>query len=74
MQRSSGENVKKNYISLKVGDAMYDLVAAEADKRNLPLNETIVDILGEWFEKPEAAYVPRNRLGRPRKNGKKRAS
>lgn len=67
------------YIGLKVSDQMYELIAAESDRRDIPMNQAVVEILGEWFKSPEAAFVPRARIGRPRakqkvsSNGKRSA-
>jgi hypothetical protein len=56
-----------NYISLKVGDELYGLLAGQADARGVPLNEACAQILAEGLGRPELGYVPRKtQMGRPR--------
>lgn len=47
------------YISLKLSEALYDLVAEHAGAIGLPMNEAIVRIVAEKFGRPELGYVPR---------------
>lgn len=55
-----------NYVSLKVCDELYTLIAQEADKRGLPMIDVVVRVLAEHFKKPELGFVPRKQLGRKR--------
>lgn len=56
-----------NYVSLKVCDEMYTLIAREADKRGVPMIEVVVSVLANHFKRPDLNFVPRQRMGRPRK-------
>ena len=58
-------NVK--HVNLKMTNELFDLIAREADDKNLPVSELIVRQLAEKNGRLDLAYVPRKRLGRPRK-------
>ena len=58
------------YISLKVSEDLYDLIARDADDEDMPMNEFVVHVLAAHFKRDDLDYVPRMRRGRPRKNGK----
>ena len=76
------KNEEPNYISLKVGDELYELIWREAQKRQIQLIDVVVQAVAEHFKKPELGYVPRKPRGpKPKKpralmngNGKHRAA
>jgi hypothetical protein len=55
-----------NYVSLKVCDELYELIAKEADKNGIPMIDVVVLALAKHFKRPELGYVPRKRQGRKR--------
>ncbi len=55
-----------NYISLKVCDELYALIAKEADANGLPMIDVVVQALAEHFKQPALGYVPRKPQGRKR--------
>lgn len=61
-------------INVKMMPELKQLVASDADKNFLPMNEIIVQILAEHYRRPDLSSVPRKAIGRPRKeivvNGK----
>ncbi len=54
-------------IDVKVSPDLYALIAAEADRRGVSLGELLVQFAAAHFNRPDLDYVPRKRLGRPRK-------
>lgn len=65
--KSQPGGLSVNWISLKLNDGLRELVAQQADKLDLPMNEVIVHILAEHFGRKDLATVPRKRPGRHRK-------
>ena len=55
-----------NYVSLKVCDELYDLIAKEADKKGLKMIDVVVLAVAEYFKRPDLGYVPRKPQGRKR--------
>lgn len=55
-----------NYISVKVCDELYALIAKEADKQGVKMIDVAVKAIAEHFKKPEFGYVPRKAQGRKR--------
>jgi hypothetical protein len=55
-----------NYVSLKVCDELYELIAKESDKKQVPMIDVVVQALAEHFDRPDLAYVPRKPQGRKR--------
>lgn len=55
-----------NYISVKICDELYWLVAGEADRNESPLIDVVVKALAEHFGRPELGFVPRKPQGRKR--------
>lgn len=53
-----------NYVSLKLCDELYALLAKEAEARALPMNEIVAQAVAEKFGRPELGYVPRKAQGR----------
>jgi len=66
------KNATPNYISVKVGDELYDLILAEAQERGIGLIDVVVQAVAEHFDKPELGWVPRGVPGP--KPGKRRKS
>lgn len=60
------KEVVPNYISLKVNDGLFALIAREADKRGTAMIDVVVSVVAEYFERPELGVVPRKRQGRKR--------
>ncbi len=70
--------VEINYISLKVSEDLYDLIAQAADKLppdlaklvpgkpGVPMNEFVVLVLADYFGRHDLCYVPRLPQGRHR--------
>lgn len=58
--------VSKNYVSVKVCDELYALLAAEAKRRHVNLIDVAVSAIAAQLGHPEFGYVPREPLGRPR--------
>lgn len=62
-----GKQKVPNFISLKVGDELKELIGSAADEHGVPMNELIVQIVAEYFKRPDLGYVPRkSQVGRPR--------
>ncbi len=59
------------HMSIKVNDGLYDLIAKEADRRNLPLIDVVIESLAKRFKRPDLNFVERKLAGRP--HGKKSA-
>lgn len=59
---------KKNmkFISVKIGEELYELTAQEADRNGKKLIDIVVEALAQHFGRPELGVVPRNVPGRPR--------
>jgi hypothetical protein len=55
-----------NYVSVKVCDELYKLIAKEADKKSLPMIDVAVRAIAEHFKRPDLGYVPRKPQGRRR--------
>lgn len=56
-----------NYISLKVCEELYILIAEEADRNDEAMIDVVVRTLAEKFGRPDLGKVPRKtRTGRPR--------
>lgn len=55
-------------VDLKLNDELYDLVAAEADRRGMSLAEVVVERLSHSFGRKDLNTIPRKKLGRPRKD------
>lgn len=68
MMAKTPRQTMPNYLGLKLCDELYDLVAAEADEKGQPMIEVAVRKLAEAFSRPELGYVPRKKLGRPRRS------
>jgi hypothetical protein len=66
MERETTE--MPSYVSLKLSSELYDLVAAKADELDVAMIDVVVRVLAEHFKRPDLAYVPRKRAGRPRKD------
>jgi hypothetical protein len=54
------------YISLKVCDELYGLVAKEADRDGINLIDIVVRALAEHFNRADLNWVPRKPQGRKR--------
>ena len=54
------------YVSLKVCDELYKLIAKESDKEGIPMIDVVVRAIAEHFERPDLGYVPRKPQGRKR--------
>lgn len=65
--RRTRESQVPKYISLKVCEELYEIIAREADREHVPMIDIVVRTLAHHFKHPELGYVPRQRLGRPRK-------
>lgn len=48
-----------NYISVRVSDELYKLVAKEADKKQVAMIDVVVAAVAEHFKRPDLAGVPR---------------
>jgi hypothetical protein len=59
--------VMRRHIDLMVSPDLYDIVAQEADRRNISMGQVVVEALARQLEKPELGFIPRKRPGRPRK-------
>lgn len=55
-----------NYISVKVCDELFGLVAREADEEGVPMIDVVVRAIAQHFERPDLAFVPRKPQGRKR--------
>lgn len=55
-----------NYISLKVCDELYALVAREADRLGIKMIDVAVAAVANSFNRPDLAVVPRKPQGRKR--------
>ncbi len=66
MAKKTKESHVPNYVSLKVSDEMYGLIANEADKRHTAMIDIVVLALSEFFKRPDLNYVPRKPQGRKR--------
>lgn len=55
-----------NYISLKVCDELFGLVARESDDRGVPMIDVVVAALAKHFKRPDLGFVPRKPQGRKR--------
>ncbi len=64
-QSSRGKNVP-NFMSIKVCDDLYNLIADEADENEEAMIDVIVRVLADHFERPELGRVPRRPQGRKR--------
>lgn len=62
------KKIMPNYVSVKVCDELYDLIAQEADRLNKPMIDIVVAAIAEKFGRPDLASVPRRPMGRPRTN------
>ncbi len=64
---NNGRSEVPKFISLKVCDELYDLVAKESDATGFPLIDVVVRRLAKSFKRPDLSFVPRKKIGRPRK-------
>ena len=55
-----------NYISLKVCEELYELIAEEADDNGTAMIDVVVKAIAEHFGRPDLGYVPRKPQGRKR--------
>lgn len=55
-----------NYISVKVSDELYELIAKAADEEGCAMIDIVVKAVAENFGRPELGYVPRKPQGRKR--------
>lgn len=55
-----------NFMSIKVCDELYNLIADEADRQQKPMTDVIAEALAKHFGHPEFGYVPRKPQGRRR--------
>lgn len=55
-----------NYVSLKVCDELYELIAKEADARGLAMIDVVVAAIADHFKRPDLGWVPRKPQGRKR--------
>lgn len=57
-----------NYISIKVCDKLFKLIAKDADKSGKGMIDICVAALAAHYGKPDLGYVPRKTPGRRRSN------
>ena len=56
-----------NFMSIKVCNELYNLIAEEADRNDESMIDVIVRAVALQFNRPDLAVVPRkSRVGRPR--------
>lgn len=55
-----------NYISIKVCEELYGLIARDADKNGVGLIDVVVRVVAEHFKRPDLGFVPRKPQGRKR--------
>ncbi len=65
---SARKSIMPNYVSVKVCDELYDLIAQEADRLGKPMIDIVVAAVAEKFGRPDLSDVPRRPMGRPRTN------
>lgn len=56
------------FMRLKVSEALLQRIAEEADRRQVPMNQVIVEHLAARYGDSQLAVVPRKKMGRPRKH------
>ena len=55
------------FVQVKLNPELYDLLGKLADSAKVPMGEYLVRLVAEKAARPELGYVPRKRMGRPRK-------
>jgi len=55
-----------NYISLKVCDELYEIIAKQADKNGEKMIDVAVRAIAAHFKRADLGYVPRKPQGRKR--------
>ena len=63
MRLSMSKNETPRFISLKVGEELYELTLAEAERSGLHLIDVVVQAMAEHFKRPDLAWVPRAQRG-----------
>jgi hypothetical protein len=64
MSESEADEMKievKGYVNIHLAG----IIRADAEARNLPISEVVAEALARAYERPDLAYVPRKRMGRP---------
>lgn len=61
------EKEMAEHLHIKVSPDLKRAIGAEADRRGLTMNELIARLLADNLGKPGLGFVPRKRMGRPRK-------
>lgn len=56
-----------NYLSLKVCDELFALIANQADAEGVPMIDIAVRLLAKAYKRPDLGFVPRKPLGRKRR-------
>ena len=54
-------------LTIRVSEALKDYADSEAQRRGLPTNEFLAEIIARNLGRPELGKIPRKSFGRPRK-------
>lgn len=65
---TKSKNETPKFISLKVCDALYDLIDKEANEHGVHLIDVVVRRLAESYGRDDLDYVPRGLRGRKPRN------
>lgn len=54
--------------TMKFNDELYRAMGEEADRRGVSLNDVVVDVVAKALGRPDLAFIPKKKMGRPRKH------
>lgn len=58
------------FVQVKLNPELYGVLASLADESQIPMGEYLVRLVAEKARRPDLAFVPRKRMGRPREKAK----
>ena len=67
MEKSKGEKPVKAALFIEIHAELKNLLGELADEEDVALNEYIAKLLARHVRRPDLAFIPRKRMGRPRK-------
>lgn len=66
------KNETPNFISVKVGDELYQLILEKAKRDGVHLIDVVVQAVAQQFKRPDLGFIPRGQRGPKPGNGRRR--